>query len=207
MRTVTFSNAEVAKAVNSRVLPTWLNRKPGFHNCELKTEARILVEAFECYPTRNFCTFFTTPDLDVLHYFSGYYSPRLFLEELRFVDELAGAVLDDKRRLIPGKIAKYAEMHELHRRLRAEESKKVSSMLPPKSKEGGVEPAERFHERRANYAEGLRHLADVHRDLAKRAVRDGKPVALGKVLTDYLFGNPFTEEGKEDMPDGGSPKK
>jgi len=98
MRTVTFSNDEVAKAVNSLLLPTWLNRSPGFHNCELKTESDIYVNSYECFSTKNFVTFFATPDLEVLHYFSGYYSPKLFLQELRFVNDLAGAVLDDKRR-------------------------------------------------------------------------------------------------------------
>ncbi len=199
MRTVTFSNEEVAAAVNSLALPTWLNRKPGFHNCELKTERDILVNSYESFATMNFVTFFTTPDLEVLHYFSGYYSPKLFLQELQFVKKLSGDALDDKRRLIPGKVPAYRALHEAETRWRAEESKRVRSMLPPKSKEGGAEPADRFFARRDSYAEGLKHLADVHQDLARKALQ-GRPVALAKVLSDYKFGNPFSEEtsGKPD---------
>lgn len=201
MRTVTFSNDEVARAVNSLVLPTWLNRKPGFHNCELETELRILVNSYECYATMNFVTYFLTPDLDVLHYFSGYYSPKLFLQEVEFVKELGDSVLDDRRRFNPSNVARYASHHDARSKRRAEESRKIRSMTPPKfEKDSGVKLPQ-FIARRDSYAEGMRHLADVHQDLGRRAMREGRPVRLARVLANYKHGNPFTEE------DSGTGKK
>jgi hypothetical protein len=70
MRTVTFSNATVAAALNEKFVCTWVNREPGFHNCEISTERWI--SAKDCFATKNFCTFFTTPELEVLHYASGF---------------------------------------------------------------------------------------------------------------------------------------
>src|SRR5262245_42604436 len=96
MRTVTFSNAQVAKAVNDKYVATWVNRQPGFHNCETETEKRIQKYEYECFATKNFCTFFATPDLDVVHYVSGYCYPPFFLRELAFVQELVPAVLDGR---------------------------------------------------------------------------------------------------------------
>src|SRR5688572_29194628 len=100
MRTVTFSDARVAKAVNEKFVATWVNRQPGFHNCETETERRIQKFQSECFATKNFCTFFTTPDLDVLHYESGYCNPAIFLEELDFVLKLAPQVTDRNHRYL-----------------------------------------------------------------------------------------------------------
>src|SRR5262245_23198370 len=88
MRTVTFSNPEVAREVNSKFVPVWINRGPGFRNTELDTERRIFNDSEEAYATRNICTFFMTPDLQVAHYVAGYYAPDLFGEALRFVGGL-----------------------------------------------------------------------------------------------------------------------
>src|SRR5262245_52529035 len=92
MRTVTFSNPEVAREVNSKFVPVWINRGPGFHNTEMDTERRIFNESEEAYATRNICTFFMTPDLKVAHYVAGYYAPDLFGETLRFVEKLQGTL-------------------------------------------------------------------------------------------------------------------
>ena len=197
MRTVTFSNEGVAGAVNSRLLPTWVNRKPGFHNCELETERRIVNDSYECFATINFVTYFVTPDLDVLHYFSGYYSPKLFLQELEFVKELSEAVLDDRRRLVSGKAALYASIHEAHSKRLAEEGRKIRSMTPPKFDKDAGNRLQHFIARRDSWAEGVIHLADVHKDLAKRALRNGKPIPLSEVLSNYKHGNPFSEEVSE----------
>jgi uncharacterized protein YyaL (SSP411 family) len=82
MRTVTFSNPKVAERVNSSFVPVWYNRGRGFHNCEKQTETWIFSAHADCDPTKNICTFFLTPDLDVIYYVAGYFAPDLFLEIL-----------------------------------------------------------------------------------------------------------------------------
>ena len=88
MRTVTFSNPKIAKEVNAKHIPVWINRGPGFHNCEFRTEKRIFKNSQEAYSTRNICTFFMTPEEEVLHYVAGYYSPNLFWDVLVFARKL-----------------------------------------------------------------------------------------------------------------------
>jgi hypothetical protein len=192
MRTVTFSNADVAKSVNELLLPTWVNRKPGFHNCELQTEREILVDSYECFATVNFVTYFLTPDLDVLHYFSGYYSPKLFLQEVEFVRSLSETVLDENRKLIPSRLRNYAALHAEQSSRRAEEAKKLRSMTPPGDKKD--KDLQQFIARRDSYAEGMMHLADVHKDLGRQSLKEGKPIRVARVLSTYKHGNPFTEE-------------
>jgi hypothetical protein len=193
MRTVTFSNPEVAKAVNDKFVATWVNRQPGFHNCDTSAEKRIEKYDTECFATMNFVTYFLTPDLDVLHYFSGYYSPRFFLQQIEHVKELADAVLDDRRRFIPARLGVYAALHESQMRKRAEESRKIRSMTPPKSEMRDIGKLQQFIARRDSYAEGMKHLADVHKELSQRAVMDKKPMPVARILTSYKHGNPFTE--------------
>jgi len=189
MRTVTFSNDEAAKSINNLFLSTWKNRRPGFHDCEVGTERGIFNGAYDCYATVNFCTFFATPDLEVLHYCSGYYSPRIFLREVEFVRELAAAALDERNRFKKGGVEAYRRLHEANRQKRLEERKKVASMTPPK---GGAD--QDFFSRREFLAEGLLHLSQVHRDLALRSAERGQPVQLSEVMRTYLFGNSFSEE-------------
>ena len=188
MRTVTFSNDEAAKSINGLFLPTWVNRRPGFHNCEMATERRILNDSYDCYATRNFCTFFATPDLEVLHYCSGYYSPRMFLREVEFVRELAAAVLDERNRFKKGTGAAYRGLHE-SRELKCAEERRAAMSLKPKAGDNSE-----FISRRDSLAEGLHHLSQVHRDLAARAAETGRPVQLTAVMKNHLFGNPFSEE-------------
>src|SRR5262245_21431573 len=96
MRTVTFSNADVARALRQDFICTWVNREPGFHNCDNEAERRIV--KMESFATKNFVTFFTSPDLDVLHYASGFFRPESFLTELALVQKLKEATLDLKNR-------------------------------------------------------------------------------------------------------------
>ena len=74
MRTVTFSDASVSRILNDNFICTWVNREPGFHNCDLTAER--MISEYESFATKNFCTFFATPDRDVLHYASGFFKPR-----------------------------------------------------------------------------------------------------------------------------------
>src|SRR5687767_6755615 len=99
MRTVTFSDATVADYANANFVPVWFNRGKGFHNCEHRTEERIFLRSAEAYTTKNICTFFLDGEGKVVHYFSGYYAPGVFLDliqPLAALREARGA--DDVRR-------------------------------------------------------------------------------------------------------------
>ena len=88
MRAVTFSDPRVAKKVNEDFVPAWYNRGTGFHNCNFWTEKNIFTRTADCFPTRNICTFFLTPDREVAYYIAGYYGPDAFLEILEVADTM-----------------------------------------------------------------------------------------------------------------------
>ncbi len=187
MRTVTFSDAAVAEALNRNFICTWYNREPGFHNCDLTAERQI--SAYECFATKNFATFFTSPDLDVLHYASGYYRPAMFLEELEFVGTLRKAVLDKKGRYLEDALPEFRAVHEEHAWRHEQEEGELIRAEPPKERKGdGMARLRRVH-----HMAGLRHLSQVHRDLVGKAAKVDGPVPLDAVFRDYLFGNPFQE--------------
>jgi hypothetical protein len=189
MRTVTFSNAAVAKAVNDKFVATWVNRQPGFHNCDTSAEKRIEKYDFECFATKNFCTFFTTPDLDVLHYGSGYQYPPLFLKELGFVLRLAAAVCDPRGRYMEDALPEFRAIHESHA---AEHQKEDARVWELKSLPGAKD-VDVFHSRQRSYSEGLRHLQKVHCNLPDKSAKLNGPVPLSLVFNDYLYENGFEE--------------
>jgi hypothetical protein len=94
MRTVTFSNAGIREYLPNHFVCAWKNRKSGFHDCQVKTEADLFRNAPHAYPTMNICLFFLTPELQVLHYFAGYLGPDLFLEQARFALRVRETVFD-----------------------------------------------------------------------------------------------------------------
>lgn len=191
MRTVTFSDGAVAEALNKNFICTWVNREPGFHNCDLTAERQI--SEYECFATKNFATFFTSPDLDVLHYASGFFRPAMFLEELEFVGKLRKAVLDKKGRYMEDVVPELRALHEEHAWRHEQEEGVVSNAAPAKEKKGEG----RARGRRSHHMAGLRHLSQVHRDLAAKAAKVDGPVPLGAVFNRYLFGNPFEESKGE----------
>jgi hypothetical protein len=190
MRTVTFSNPRVAERVNSSFVPVWYNRGPGFHNCEKRTENWIFSAHADCYPTKNICTFFLTPELDVVYYVAGYFAPDLFLE-----------ILEDVLR-----IQKAPDRSDHHREVargltaRLEELRKIRPDAPP---EAGLErygpcryeKTEHRHtpDCRRVLAEALEYRRKVHESIAP----EGR-LAFARVQHDYLFGNPFSEEAPRD---------
>ena len=189
MRTVTFSNAEVAKAVNDKFVATWVNRQPGFHNCSTDAEDRIKRDDYECFATKNFCTFFATPDLDVLHYGSGHQYPPLFLGELKFVLELAAAVCDPRGRYMEDALPEFRALHEAHAARHEKDKVRIlqATSLP------GVKGGDALLSRRHSYAEGMRHLCKVHHDLPAKSEKLNGPVPLSLVFNDYLYENGFEE--------------
>jgi hypothetical protein len=198
MRTVTFSDEAVTKAVNGTFLSSWINRNPKFHNCDLGEEKRIFETSYECYATKNFCTFFVTPDLEVLHYFSGYYSPGFFLKEIEFVKALAKKACDEKGRLKKDGMAAYRAMHKEHAAAHAGDAKTVSKAKPPSAGSDGWDEyqknQEKWNLRKTYLLEGVRYLDKVHETLAKGDRKTGRPLKLDRVIKNYQGGNEFTEE-------------
>jgi uncharacterized protein YyaL (SSP411 family) len=192
MRTVTFSNAKVAELVNSKFVPVWYNRGQGFHNCEKTTEQWIFNSSTECYPTKNICTFFMTPDLEVVYYVSGYYAPDVFLDVLAAVQKLQASPKDRGR---------------VHKEISAELSKRLdglkgASANPKAAVASGSGPLKPYgtcsyekidhqHNVQCLYilSEAFRYRKEVHDSLTESG-----SVPLERVQHSYKFGNSFTEE-------------
>lgn len=172
MRTVTFSDEKVAEVVNANFVPLWFNRGKGFHNCEHRTEEGIFLRSAEAYTTKNICTFFLDPNGRVVHYFSGYYAPPVFLELIRPLLALREATTDE-------------DVRRFHRdRL---QSAPLAVSAQPFSYLGKAHAHSPLC--KTSLSEATGYLKRVH----EQFVKDGS-VPLDKVRTGYLFGNPFTEE-------------
>ncbi|MEK7466624.1 MAG: hypothetical protein AAB074_04345 [Planctomycetota bacterium] len=91
---MTFSDEEVGKALSKDFVCAWKNRKDGFHNCDPKVEQGIYETTADAFPTMNIITLFLTPDLQVVHYFAGYFSPGLFLRQTAFARKAREALFD-----------------------------------------------------------------------------------------------------------------
>lgn len=95
LRTVTFSDAAVGEALAKDFVCAWKNRKAGFHNCDPSAERRIFELTADAFPTRNIVTLFLTPDLQVVHYVAGYFSPAIFLEQVEFAKAARESMFDE----------------------------------------------------------------------------------------------------------------
>ena len=187
MRTVTFSDKRVAERVNSKFIPVWYNRGPGFHNCTFWSEERIFTNDVDCYPTRNICTFFLDPDGGVVYYIAGHWGPKAFLE-----------ILDTVQALFPLTARKRSQAHAEMvttldaRNARVRASKDVAGLLGTDTlKYGSL-----THAHSANclwtLSTALKCRREVHLQLAKP-----ESIPLTAVQHSYLFGNSFTEEPKK----------
>lgn len=112
LRTVTFSDKRVADMINTRFVPAWCNRGPGFKNNDLWSEKRIFESDLEAYPTKNICTFFLTPEGRVFYYVAGSYSPEYFLKILDTATALRQAMFDDGMRPRAGHLDIAARIHQ-----------------------------------------------------------------------------------------------
>lgn len=87
MRTVTFSDERVTKAVHERFVPVWKNRASGFHQCMDSTKEELVRKGLsQNAPLGILVTFFMTPDLQVLHYVAGGWTPESYLEQFDFAE-------------------------------------------------------------------------------------------------------------------------
>jgi hypothetical protein len=188
MRTVTFSNAKVAEQVNSKFIPVWYNRGQGFHNCEKSTEKWIFTSNTECYPTKNICTFFMTPDFEVVYYVSGYYAPDVFLDILASVQKLQAS---KERGRVHREIS--AELSKRLEALKSANAKTVEAASGPLAPYGtcSYETIEHKHGIQciSILNEAFRYRKEVHDSLAD----EGK-VPFDRVQHRYKFGNSFSEE-------------
>ncbi len=191
MRSVTFSNKNVAKYVNENFVATWINRNTKFHNCDFNTEKWIAEHNGEAYATKNFCTFFTTPDLDVLHYLSGYYAPSWFMAEMESALAVRYEGFDREFKPVTGGGPKMAKVHDLRcKELKAADDK-ISKLKPPGKAD--AEAGWRFQSNVASLHEALAYLQGVHID-ASKVQKSGKLIKLHEVIKGYKGGNEFTEE-------------
>lgn len=195
MRTVTFSDKAVVKALNKDFVCTWHNRNKSFHDCARETESILFVAAKAAFATRNISTFFLTEDLQVLHYVAGYYSPSLFEEEVRFAVSLRDALFDKKGKLRPDAAKIYKKRHAK----RAGEMKSILEALVDVRGSALENSDSEYVERLAKkvsalkyegggefgkytdmmdelelldpefLSEAIKHLVEVHKDLAGKA--------------------------------------
>lgn len=178
MRTVTFSNPEVAAAVNRACVSAWRNRIPEFHDCDPHTEEWIARSNPNAYPTRNIVTFFMTPRFQVIHYFTGYFAPKTFLDELSFALKVREEIFNKDFQPRPGAAGKFRHLHLEHQKEHLESAK----------------PSSADHSR----SEGLTYIAKVHKWFSARAPADPK-LALEALLFDHIWGNSFEEtRGRQD---------
>jgi hypothetical protein len=187
MRTVTFSDKKVAERVNSRFVPVWYNRGKGFHNCEKHTEQWIFNSSAECYPTKNICTFFLTPDLKVVYYVAGYWAPDVFLE-----------ILDGVARIQEARTEK--DRAGAHREIGAGLARRLEELQ--KGKEAAESPLaaygpcryEKTEHKHSPACAGILSEAFRYRKVVHDTLAEEGAVEFDKVQHAYKFGNPFTEE-------------
>ncbi len=217
LRTVTFSNPEVAAYVNKNFVSSWFNRGPGFFNQDLSTERWIFTSSVDAYPSKNICTFFLAPDGSVFHYVAGLYSPEMFMGFLRDAVELRNRLFDAKMLPKDGGIASAKKLHE--DRLRDMQDG-LDDCVDAETAGSGWQGL--FRNSKPFVYRGQAH---THSGSCVRALREGyeylvklhQQWAQAKELPDlesirytYLWGNPFTEESAKaeriaELPKGGPP--
>ena len=191
LRTVTFSDAQVAQVVNANFVSAWHNRSPGFCNGDDAAEKSIFRDSSEAFLTKNICTFILTPEGRVFHYVAGYVSPELFLRFLEEALSLRRAGFDDRMGPLAGGIE---AMRRIHAERAAAHEKDAKGPTPPT---GFAERTYRGITHRHGEACGWRvreasaYLGRVHRFWEKATALP----ALDEVRYKYLYGNPFSEEG------------
>ena len=163
-------------------------------------EKRIYTTTGDCYPTKNICTFFLTPDQEVVYYVAGYYAPDLFLEILEAVDAMrtAGTEAEQKR----GHRLAYKNLGTRLSEVRKASSdvKKVdSAQLKQLMGDSVFQYKNEKHRHTTSCLWVLRRLLEyrqtVHSQLAQKGF-----VPFHTVQHEYRYGNSFTEEAdKRDL--------
>jgi len=202
LRTVTFSDPEVAAYINRNFVSAWVNRGPGFFNADFSTEKWIFAGSVEAYPTKNICTFFMAPDGKVFDYVAGTYAPELFLKVLKTAVELRQALFDPKMQLRDGGIEAAGKIHQARALSMAAKREQVDKAGPSGWKglvagfKGGSYRGQ-AHEHGSGCLSSLRsgydYLARLHLTWSETAALPD----FEEIRTAYLWGNPFTEESAD----------
>lgn len=186
LRTVTFSQGDVARFVNANFVAAWHNRSPGFKDLDYKAENDIFTRSVDAYTTKNICTFFLAPDGRVFHYVAGHLGPARFLETLRLAARMRAEAFDDRMSLKPDGL----------QTLRAIHAQRAAAL-----KARGFEPETgtltyrgltHTHGKDCAWAlEELRvYLTGLHEGLSKAAAL----ATIDQVRYAYDYGNSFSEE-------------
>ena len=201
LRTVTFSDPQVAEFINKNFVAAWHNRGPGFFNDDLSTEKWIFAGSLEAYPTKNICSFLLAPDGKVFDYMAGSYSPDLFLKFLKTGLELRRAIYDEAMAPKAGGVDAARKIHETRAMAMALERerttkastredgwKKILADFKPYSYRGLT------HQHNAgclaSLTAGYDYLSRLHQKWSETAALPD----LEEVRYSYLWGNTFTEE-------------
>lgn len=173
---MTFSDESVAAFVNEHFVAAWVNRAPGFHNENYRTEKSIYQSAMDAYPTSNICTFFMTPEGVVFDYVAGSYAPANFLICLESAVDIRSSL---KEKGLEG-------FQEAHRRAA---KKPLAECRANKYRGDTHTHTEACDKARAA---GERYLRALH---TQWSAVESLP-KLEDVLHHYDYGNGFTEESR-----------
>jgi len=197
---VSFSDKRVADLVNSKFIPAWTNRGPGFLNTEFWTEKGIASHDYEAYPTKNICTFFLTPEGKVFYYVAGSYSPELFVKILEAASTLRTALFDDKMQLKEKGLALAKDFHEskaeAYDDLKAEaENPNGWQSLTKGIAAGNYRGQKHVHSASCGWSlkNGYQYLSALHLNWSQQK----ELPTFDDVRYKYLYGNDFTEESAE----------
>ena len=186
LRTVTFSQGEVARFVNANFVAAWHNRSPGFKDLDYTSENHIFKRSVDAYTTKNICTFFLTPDGRVFHYVAGHLGPTRFLETLWLAARMRAEAFDGRMSLKPDGLKTLAAIHA--QRAAALKAKGFEPETGTLSYRGlththGKECAWALEELRT-------YLTGLHEGLSKAVAL----ATIDEVRYAYAYGNSFSEE-------------
>jgi hypothetical protein len=185
---VTFSDRKVAELVNAKFVAAWFNRSPGFSNFDYKAEEEIYKHSAEAYTTKNICTFVLAPDRRVFTYVAGHLAPALFIAFLESALAMREAAFDERMRLKEGGLDAVKALHA-KRAARFEGKEPTAFDIP------AYRGAKHDHtDRCGNW---LRATALYFARLHKKWSLLPELPTLDSIRFAYLYGNDFTEEGKD----------
>jgi hypothetical protein len=186
LRTVTFSQGEVARFVNANFVAAWHNRSPGFKDLDYTAEKDIFKRSADAYTTRNICTFFLAPDGRVFHYVAGHLGPTRFLETLSLAARMRAEAFDDRMDLKPDGLRALRAIH-------AERAAVLKAKgFAPDTGTLAYRGLSHTHGKDCAWAlEELRvYLTGLHQGLSKAVAL----APIDEVRYAYDYGNSFSEE-------------
>ncbi len=185
---MTFSDRKVADLVNAKFVAAWFNRSPGFSNFDYTAEEDIYTRSAEGYTTKNICTFVLTPDRRVFTYVAGHVAPALFIDFLESALAMREAAFDERMRLKNRGLDALKALH----------AKRAARFQSEELKTHDI-PAYRGakHEHTDQCGSWLRATGQYLTRLHQKWSLLPELPTLASIRFAYLYGNDFTEEGKD----------